>query len=275
MQIARGGMMTKFVFNGQKMRGIVHKSSNVVIQMLQKGTSRDRCFVIGSGYTLNVDEEDKVVWHDPAMIQVDYNIPEDVTVFTYYYTFECEGLDQAALEISEFINNNILREYERLFLIGHSKCGLCLSKVTEYLEDLVRLVTVSTPFDGTIIADYKAVEKKVKSKVLMWMYKKIFSNHNVDLDIIPGSEFLQNLKEPRCIEHINIMSTMKGKRFIINPIDLFLLMVGKVLGFEGDGVVPFSSQMAKADKQMTIKCSHAGSLKAGVAIIEEYSRIMN
>ncbi len=266
--------MIKFVFNGQKMRGIVHKTSNVVIQMIQKGTSRDRCFIIGSGYTLNVDEENRVVWHDPAMIQMDYSMPEDVTVFTYYYTYECEGLDSAAQEISEFINNNLLGKYERLFLVGHSKCGLCLYDVTKYLNELVTLVTISTPFKGTIIADYKAVEKKVKSKILMWMYKKIFSNHNVDLDIIPGSEFLQNLKEPRCIEHINIMSTLKGKWIFLNPIDLFLLMVGKVLGFEGDGVVAYSSQMAKTDKQITIKCSHAGSLKAGLSIIEEYSRIM-
>ena len=36
----------------------------------------------------------------------------------------------------------------------------------------------------------------------------MFSNHNVDKDIIPNSKFLNNLEKPKYLEHINIMSKL-------------------------------------------------------------------
>ena len=265
--------MLKFVRKGERLKGVVQKTPNVVIQKIQQGTSRNRCFIIGSGYTLNVDEEDRVTWHDPAMIKHEYGILEDITVYTFFYTYECKGLAEAAEEIATFVNT-LFKKFDRIFLIGHSKCGLCMCKTTEYLNDLATLVTISTPFDGTIVADKDAVERKVKSKTLMWMYRKIFSDHNVDKDIMPGSEFLKNLKDPVCSEHINLMSKFDDKKVYFSPIDQFLKLVDKVLNLGGDGVVPFSSQMAKTEKCATLGCSHAESLKEGLRMIEEYSRLM-
>ncbi|MBQ2219521.1 MAG: hypothetical protein II417_01840, partial [Elusimicrobia bacterium] len=45
-----------------------------------------------------------------------------------------------------------------------------------------------------------------------------------------------------------------------------------VLKLDGDGIVPFASQQAKTEKQITIDCSHVSSLKVGLRLIEEYSR---
>ena len=106
------------------------------------------------------------------------------------------------------------------------------------------------------------------------MYRKIFSDHNVDKDIMPGSEFLKNLKDPVCSEHINLMSKFNDKKVYFSPIDQLLKLVDKVLNLGGDGVVPFSSQMAKTEKCATLGCSHAESLKEGLRTIEEYSRLM-
>jgi hypothetical protein len=265
--------MSIFVHNKEKLKGVVQKTPNVVIQKIQEGTDRDLCFIIGSGYSLNVDEEDRVSWHDPAMIKHNYRLRKEITVYIYFYTYECEGLAAAAEEIAQF-TNSIFEEHERIFFVGYSKCALCLCKATEYLKDLVTLATISPPIHGTIIADQEAIEKMVKSPILMWMYRKIFSNHKIDKDIIPGSEFLKGLKEPICKEHINIRSKLSVKKIYLNPIDYFLLLVDKVLKLDGDGIVPFASQQAKTEKQITIDCSHVSSLKVGLRLIEEYSRLM-
>ena len=265
--------MLKFVHNGEKFNGVVHKTPNVVVQKIQEGTERDCCFVIGSGYTIDLNEKNRVTWHDPAMIEQKYGMKKDISVYTFFYTYECSGLEQAAKEIAEFVNT-LFKKYKRIYLVGHSKCGLCLCRTTEYLNGYVTLVTISTPFNGTIVADQRAVEKQVKSRVLMWMYRKIFSNHNVDKDIIPGSDFLKKLNDPVCEEHINLMSKLNRKKIYFSLIDFFLLFVDKALELEGDGVVPISSQQTMSDKQVTMDCSHAESLKMGLGIMEKYSRIM-
>ena len=271
---AKGGEMLKFVRKGERLRGVEYKSSNIIIQKLHEGTGRDRCFFIGSGYTLNVDDEDRVTWHDPFMIKQEYGLAEDITVYTFYYTYECEGLGPAANEIAAFVNT-IFEKYERIFLVGHSKCGLCLCSTTEYLNDLVTLATISTPFDGTIVADGEAVARKVKSKVFLKLYNMIFSNHEVDKDIIPGSEFIKNLKDPVCKEHLNFKTRLDRNGFQKSPLDYLLLIVDKTLELYGDGVVPYSSQSFDADKETTMICSHANSLVMGVKMLEKYSQLMN
>ena len=99
----------------------------------------------------------------------------------------------------EFINN-LPEKYEQIFLVGHSKCGLCLYNVTCYCQKEITLVTISTPFKGTIIADKETVEKKLKLQILKKIYNMIFSNHIVDRDIIPNSHFIQNLETATCKE---------------------------------------------------------------------------
>ena len=76
--------MSIFVHNKEKLKGVVQKTPNVVIQKIQEGTDRDLCFIIGSGYSLNVDEEDRVSWHDPAMIKHNYRLRKEIFVYIYF-----------------------------------------------------------------------------------------------------------------------------------------------------------------------------------------------
>ena len=85
-------------------------------------------------------------------------IIKDSTVYAFYFTFECSGLEEASKEIAEFVNS-LSEEYEQIFLVGHSKCGVCLYNASYYCKKDITLVTISTPFDGTIVADKETVEK--------------------------------------------------------------------------------------------------------------------
>lgn len=259
--------MNQFVLKNQIMDGIVYKTENVVIQRIQKGEKRKRCYIIGNGHSLTLDINNVVTKHDPCMHKFQHKISGDNAVYAFYFTFECTGLEQASKEIADFVNN-LSEEYEQIFLVGHSKCGVCLYNASYYCEKNITLVTISAPFRGTIIADKKTVEKKLKSQTLKKVYNMIFSDHNVDRDIIPNSQFIQNMHNATCKEHINITSSLKNVFSCKDILDLLLLICDKIMQIHGDGVVSLDSQKVNCTRTVNMICSHANSLKKGLELIE-------
>lgn len=259
--------MKQFVFNDEIMERIVYKTKNIVIQKIQKGKKRKRCYIIGNGHSLEVDANNVVTKHDPGMHKFKAEISEDNTVYAFYFTFECLGLESSSKEIAEFVNN-LLEEYEEIFFVGHSKCGLCLYNASHYCKKDIILVTISTPFCGTIIADKENVEKRLKSRILKKVYNMIFSDHNVDRDIIPNSYFIQNMQSAKYKEHINITSSLENMFSCKDIMDLLLFMWDKIMQINGDGLVPINSQKVNCTRTVNMICSHANSLKMGLKVIE-------
>lgn len=260
--------MKKFVLNDEIMGGIVYKTENVVMQRIQEGEKRKRCYIIGNGHSLNVDVNNVVTKHDPGMHKFEPKISKDNAVYAFYFTFECSGLEESSKEIAEFINN-LSEEYEQIFLVGHSKCGLCLYNASYYCKKGITLVTISTPFDGTIIADKETVEKKLKSRILKKVYNMIFSDHNVDRDIIPNSQFIQNMQDATYKEHINITSSLKNVFSCKDIMDLLLFIWDKIMRINGDGLVPLNSQKTNSTRTVNMICSHANSLRKGLEVVEK------
>lgn len=259
--------MNQFVFTGKKMNGIVYKTDNVIIQKIQAGKSRKRCYIIGNGHSLSVDSNNMISEHDPGMHEFKPKISEENTVYAFFFTFKCLGLEKSSREIAEFVNN-LLEDYEQIFLTGHSKCGLCVYNASYYCKKDITLVTISTPFKGTIIADKEEVEKVLKIQILKKVYNMIFSDHNVDRDIIPNSEFIRNIESAVYRKHINIISSFNNIFCCRNIMDLFLFFVDKIIKIDGDGLVPFNSQQVNSTETVNIMCSHASSLKKGLKILE-------
>lgn len=260
--------MKRFVLNDEIMGGIVYKTENVVIQRIQEGKKRKRCYIIGNGHSLNVDDNNVVTKHDPGMHKFQPKTSKDNAVYAFYFTFECLGLEESSKDIAEFVNS-LSEEYEQIFLVGHSKCGLCLYNASHYCEKGIILVTISTPFSGTIIADKETVEKKLKIRILKKIYNMIFSDHNVDRDIIPNSQFIQNMREAIYKEHINITSSLKNVCSCKDIMDLLLFILDKILKINGDGIVPLNSQKTNSTRTVNMICSHANSLRKGLEVVEK------
>jgi len=259
--------MRQFVLKNETMKGIVYKTENIVIQRIQEGKRRKRCYVIGNGHSLNVDDNNVVIRHDLGMHKFQPKISGDNAVYAFYFTFECLGLEKSSKEIAEFVNN-LPEEYEQIFLVGHSKCGLCLYNASYYCKKDITLVTISTPFGGTIITDKETVENKLKSRILKKIYNMIFSDHNVDRDIMPQSLFIQNIHKANYKEHINITSSLKNVCSCKDIIDLLLFIWDKIMQINGDGLVPINSQKIDT-RTVNLICSHAKSLRKGLEVIEK------
>ncbi len=260
--------MKQFVLKNEIMDGIVYKTENVVIQRIQEGEERKRCYIIGNGHSLSVDVNNVITKHNPCMHKFQPKISKETAVYAFYFTFECSGLEESSKEIAEFVNN-LSEEYEQIFLVGHSKCGLCLYNASHYCEKGITLVTISTPFGGTIIANKETIEKKLKFRILKKVYNMIFSDHNVDRDIIPNSQFIQNMQDATYKEHINITSSLKNVFSCKDIMDLLLFIWDKIMRINGDGLVPLNSQKVNSTRTINMICSHANSLRKGLEVVEK------
>lgn len=259
---------TIFVNNGEILNNVLYKSDNIIIQQTQNG-NRD-LIIIGTGYSLSLDEQNKIVNHDPLMILPNIKFQEE-TVISVLYPFESSGLEESGKELSDFINS-INHDYDSITLIGHSKCGVCFANAVKWIEhDNINIITSSAPFQGTPIANREEIFEK-----LNWfeerIYALIFSNHNVDKDIIPNSNFLQNTDYSgleNCT-HINIVLECPEK--VSNPLDILLKHLDKKAGINGDGIVPKTSQQSISYSNTSLEYrwgTHVNSLDIGVEIAKQ------
>lgn len=259
--------MRKFVHIGKPIGEIVYKNKNIVIEKVREGTKKDICYIVGTGYSLSVDDNDLVSQHDPFMDVFSIKTNDEVTVYSFYFRFESSGLEESSRELADFINNlNI--DYKDIYLIGQSKCGICSYNASHYINKKINLVTISAPFKGTPIADKDSVKKAKANRFIKGIYKHIFSDHNVDRDIIPNSKFIQELKTPKYEKHINIMTKL-NKSDCKNFADLFLLCMDRILELNGDGVVPYESQRIDATTTIDLVSNHATSLQNGIYELEK------
>lgn len=254
-----------------QLRNIVYKSCNLIVQFIQNGSSNnDTAIIVGNGHSVSVDYENYVTFRDPGYRPVKSlrNYYDKGSVFIIYYPKTCQGLDVAGKELAEFINTNF-GFYKKIILHGHSKCGTCFVNLAKWLDESASLrttiVSVSAPLKGTPIADIHGFSKRM-NRIEKFFYLKIFSNHKVDRDICPNSEFSNNIDFSR-LNYPRIEYIVSKCGFSINPIDWVLCFIDARAGIKGDGFVPLDSQIPNGP-YIQIKASHATSLRKSCKIVK-------
>lgn len=256
---------TIFVCNNEKLENITYKSNNLIIQEINKGNTENKDLIIlGSGYSLTVNANDKIIEHDPLMIMPKNNFFEE-TVLSVFFPFESNGLEEAGRELAEFINVNE-HNYDSVTLIGLSKCGVCFANATKWITNKkkITIITISAPFKGT---DKAQIAKEKLNFFEKFLFLSIYSNHNVDQDLIPNSKFMQNADYSGladCKKHINIISICPKKTN--NYLDNILCYLDKKLEINGDGIISFDSQKILYPNtiEIQIEATHAYSMQKGI-----------
>lgn len=256
-----------FVTKGQKLEGVIYKSDNLIVQLAKEGEKK-KLIVLGTGYSMSINQENKVTEHEPLMTfpnTKDYQ--EDTTVLSVYFPFESAGLQQAGEELSSFINR-YASDYKDIIFIGHSKCGVCFANMARWIQKESYFFTDSTPFHGTPIVNQEEFSSHF-NWFIKGMYSIIFSNHQVDKDIGIGSTFLKNANYSglRRHTHINIVSTCPERT--LNPLEILLKYLDKKGEIQGDGIVPKKSQQIflKGTIQIEVNATHATAMQKAIDFV--------
>ena len=244
------------------LKNIVYQTKNIlVVELLRK--NKDKCFIIGNGHSLSVDHNGQIIKRDPGMQYVSTKNLDDYSVYAFYFTFESVGLAESSYDLSLFVKT--LSFYQGIFLVGHSKCGLCFYEACNQISKPCTLITISTPFLGTNIADSNYMKSVLKRKLLIYLYQKIFSNHAVDQDICPGSHYLSTIPTHCKQFHINVVSSIPNLKKCRGLFDFLLYYLDHKIKVNGDGIVSLTSQSyIEGNVTIQITASHATSLKRGL-----------
>lgn len=260
-----------------------YMTDNIILHVAQIGKSKGRTIIIGNGHSMSVNLKGFITKVEPAMAIPRYSekFDENDTVYDFYYTFECKGLDAAAKDLTEYIIMNELGE--DIWLFGHSKCGVCFYKAipyisSHYIRSTIYLVTISTPFKGTIMASpkFKETPKKLNS-LLNFVHGILYSGHVIDYDISPNSDFLGTLPTESDVikgcTHYNLCSTLESTKFwkCKGIQDKFCKFLSWATGID-DGIVCYESQLILLKEavprekfvQCDIFCGHTNSLGVGI-----------
>ena len=277
--------MRKFWNKGDQISSY-YKTQNIILHLVQVGKGHGRTVIIGNGHSMSINSKGVIIKVEPCMTIPHYveKFNANDTVYDLYYTFECTGLNEAARDLANFIATNELGE--DIWLIGHSKCGVCFYKAIEYISTyLIRskiyLVTISAPFNGTIMASnrFKKIPKRMNF-LLNFVHGLLFSDHAVDKDISPHSEFLSSLPCEsyvlRVCTHYNICSTLVETHFweckgVQEKFCKFLAWATRL----SDGIVKYSSQFICPEdyvctgkfSQGVVFAGHTESLEAGIDLL--------
>lgn len=260
----------------RKLRNVVYRSPNLIVQRIQQGIGLcNIAVVVGDGHSVSVDDDNNITFCDPGYHPLNKlkGYGKDCSLFAVYFPKSCDGLAVAGEELAEFINTN-LKFFKKIILHGHSKSGCCFHNLTQWLDGFIALrtyvVSVSSPFAGTPMVDYdyileKADSIKVFSSFVKSIYLKLFSNHNVDRDICPNSNFLLNidLQDPNVHRYFIVSKCGPS----IHPIDWVLWIVDTVSELHGDGFVPLQSQIYRDFSYRQITASHATSMRRSTKFV--------
>lgn len=256
-----------------KLRNVIYRTENIVLQEVRKSSSKT-CIIMGSGYSVSVDANNKVTHKDPLFFPPSGKKYGDYTVLSLFYTFECKGLNEAGKDLADYINNN-MNEYDNIILHGHSKCGSCFVNLAKWLNREVSIVSVSAPLNkyGTPITDRALFDTKL-NWIERKIFHKIFSDHNVDRDLMENSEFLTNLDLHYLDKHRHkIVVSGCGcnpRKFTFNPVALFLTWLDETKGIYGDGIIPIYSQIPKNKVFTQIIATHVDSMDKSIKFVEDF-----
>ena len=253
-----------------KIRNVVYKTRNIVVVLKRKVQNTTNCVIIGSGYSLSVNEKGQVIYKDPLFFAPSGKGYGNCDVFSMFFTLNCLGLQEAGKDLADFINNK-LYHYSGVILHGHSKCGACFLNLAQWLNRKVSIISISAPINisGAPITspEFNQGLNIVEAK----LFNYIYSNHKVDKDISPNSNFLKNINLVAFREHrYKIIVSTCCRNITFNPVSVFLKWFDKMHGINGDGIIPLRSQVPTFCSFDLISATHAESMHKGIKFVKPF-----
>lgn len=268
------------------------------------------CVIRSSGYTSTVKGVlDPWIWTqfqtiphldrsnlpDPGIIQKLPSMYEelDCNVLLFYFLPACAGIKYAMEEFAQFLEETIFPIYEKHALIGHSKGGLLMAGLTNYLNTLTNIAMI-TPTFGTIMGSKEMISEKLDKylekqvspikrllatpevNIYRHITNRFGSGRPIDRDMSINSDFLCNdLDLSKLDNHHTLLITatcpQENCTFLESSFRHFAKLVG--LASDADGMVSLSNQEIPAelvDKIISIEATHPTALGCSENYLKDF-----
>lgn len=261
-------------------RKISFQTNEIVLYQIQDQPETKTAVIIGTGNILD--------WRPMSFQEPIY---DNCSIFAMYFTTKNSGLENGGRQVADFVSFH-LKEYDRIFLVMHSKCGvMAVTSLAQSLKRSSTIIPISAPFLGTLSATPAEMKKRAFATSLSWYHPlyypvllknateyaiyryAIFGDYPIDHDIALDQMYFLTHYDPSALENhrvINIIADMyqdfENKTFE----DRFLLWLSKrIQEYSGDGVVSIRSQ-SELPVSHCISGTHATSLSRSRNIVQRY-----
>ena len=256
----------------KKLEGVAYNTSNLLLRLLRYEPSNKKINIICRGVHIKVSGIDNMIIRcdDADILEVeDYGLPYG-DIMEMYLPFNVKSIDSISKELANRIDNDeMFNKYNSIVLIGVGEGGLYMVNVAKFLHNrTVRIATIATPFNGTMMADERFVRHKTKNPIDKFIYAMIYNKmkrkYHFPNRIISGMKFVSDIKYPYLAKHrwINFVASHGDARTLEEAFQYRLAK--KVFNSrDNDGIVSVLSQECdrkELDKKYEIVASHEESL---------------
>jgi len=229
---------------------------------------------------------------NPEMV-ASYNLGDDANYVVCAFKRGFKDPWDVARDESSLVKE-FREKYDHIIIAGHSKAATINIAMLKYLNDsdYDRMVNISGPYDGTILAMPEVIGGILENKkILFWNYGEplysfylgMFDGDLADRMIREDSTFLKELSynDIDKSKFINVVAKVGVGSFFndlwnFNSNGLGLALVDPIIGLNGDGMVSIQSQKSHMPTDVTtiyIVASHATSYQVGMKkVLERFEK---
>ena len=251
----------------KKLEGVAYNTSNLLLRLLRYDPGNKKINIICRGVHIKVSGIDNMIIRcdDADILEVeDYGLPYG-DIMEMYLPFNAKSLDPTSQELADRINKDeVFKKYNSIVLIGVGEGGLYMVNTTKFLHRKVRIATIATPFQGTLMASTRFVNRKAKNPIDKIIYSQIQRRYNLPNRIISGEKFDYGIKFFYLTKHcwINFVAS-HGKAKTLKEALQNHFAKKIFANLDNDGIIHVTSQECdreEVSQEIKIIASHDESL---------------
>ena len=250
---------------GKKLDNVAYNTPNLLLRFLRYEPGNRKINIICPGIHMKVSRVDNMIIRCDKVKRLfeleDYDLPYG-DIMEMYLSFRAKKLDDVSKEIAKLINNDeVFEKYTSIVLIGVGEGGLYIVNAAKILQRTVRIATIATPFQGTLMADPIYVNFKAKGIFDRFAYEEIKREYHLPNTILGRKKDITGIQYSHLSSHrwINFVST--SKKYGLTPRSR---LAKKVFGsYDNDELITVTSQSCKRKElnhEFEIRASHENAL---------------
>ena len=250
---------------GKKLDNVAYNTPNLLLRLLRYKPGNRKINIICPGIHMKVSRVDNMIVRCDKVRRLfelgDYDLPYG-DIMEMYLPLRVKKLDDVSQELANLINNDeVFEKYTSIVLIGVGEGCLYIVNAAKFLQRPVKIATIATPFQGTLMADSRFVNFKANSMVDRFTYIQVRREYNLPNGVLARAKTMKDIQYHYLASHrwINFVATSRKYGLTRRS-----RLAKKVFGsYDNDELITVASQSCEKEElnyEFQIKASHENAL---------------